>query len=149
MNNNRYCWICMVLATALMLLSIVSCQTMPATGDPIEVVKGYQPDDIPVPYGFEFDENASWAYLKFKESPLPVRSIELVYWGDRPVEEVQNWYKEQMPIHGWTLELEDQPGDLRTRFTRGDEFAEVLSKRTPDERGHHYVTRLTINVGIR
>ncbi|HIN80997.1 MAG TPA: hypothetical protein EYN00_07975 [Planctomycetes bacterium] len=149
MNNTRYCWICMVFATGLLLFSIVGCQTMGTTSDPIEVVKGYQPDDIPVPYAFEFDENRSWAYLKFKDGPLPVRSIELVYWGDRPVEEVQNWYREQMPIHGWTFQLEDQPGGLRSRFTRGDEFAEILIKRTPDERGHHYVTRLLINVGVQ
>jgi hypothetical protein len=134
---------------AVLALATAGCTAMGPPAPSIEVVNNYQPDDVPVPLNFEYDEQASWGYIKFVDAPLPMRSCELVYWGDRPIVELQSWYRSQMPKHGWNYETTDQLGETRLVFSKGPESAEILLKRTPDENGRYYVTRLIARVGVK
>ncbi|MGA1203441.1 MAG: hypothetical protein ACYTGJ_09250 [Planctomycetota bacterium] len=137
-----------ILALLIAPLALVGCQSTGELWAP-SVTQEHQPDDIPVPRQFTYDEQASWAYLEFQNARMPMRSLELVYWGERPVNELVEWYREQMPIHGWSLESEEQVGERRLVFSKDTESAEILLKRTPDENGRYYVTRLVTRVGVR
>ena len=140
----------LLLLPALLLPSLFAagCQSTGAHWSP-PVTQNHQPDDIPVPMYFDFDEQASWAYLEFQGARVPMRSIEAVYWGERPISELSAWYREQMPVHGWTLISDDQLGESRLVFSKGTESAEILMKRTPDKNGRYYVTRLVARVGVQ
>ena len=139
----------LLLTATVVLLGTAGCVGTGAPAPSIEVVENYQPDDIPVPQHFEFDERISWAYRKFEEARIPMRSMEMVYWGDRPIAELESWYRDQMPRHGWSYEKTDQLRETRLVFSKGPESAEILLKRTPDENGRYYVTRLVARVGVR
>jgi hypothetical protein len=132
----------------LLLVPMIGCQGLVPFEDSVPIVNKHQPADIPAPLGFELDEK-SWSYLKFQHAPLPMRTVEVIYWGDRPVLELTHWYMDQMPIHGWEhISGTEDLGEQQLRYRKGDEYAEVLIKRTPDERGHHYVTRLIVKIGV-
>ncbi|MGE4613917.1 MAG: hypothetical protein AAEJ46_06245 [Planctomycetota bacterium] len=134
--------------TALLILPQVGCQGLVPFEDPVPLVEKHQPDDIPAPLGFELDDE-SWSYLKFEHAPLPMRTVEVIYWGDCPVSELSDWYQDQMPIHGWEyVSTIDDLGEQQLRYRKGDEYAEVLIRRTPDENGQHYVTRLIVRIGV-
>ncbi len=133
---------------AVLILSIIGCQGLVPLEDQVPIVERHQPDDIPAPIGFELDDD-SWSYLKFEHAPLSMRTVEVIYWGDRPVAELTSWYEDQMPIHGWeAVSNFDDFGEQQMRYRKGDEYAEVFIKRTPDDQGQHYVTRLIVRIGI-
>ena len=148
-NRRSVHMLAMLAVVAPVALLSAGCQTMGAPAPSVEVVQNHQPDDVPVPQHFSFDELASWAYLKFQDARIPMRSMELVYWGDRPIQELEGWYRDQMPRHGWRHETTDQLGETRLVFSKGPESAEILLKRTPDKNGRYYVTRLVARVGVR
>jgi len=118
-------------------------------GDPVrlpEVEHAYQPSDLPIPLNFEYDEKESWAYVKFADPPLSIRSGRFVYYGDRPLQELSHWYMSQMPVEGWShVETKDQ-GSIEMVFRKGDEDAEVRLERIADKKGLHYVTRMTARI---
>ena len=148
MNDHKSVSWSVILGTMFLLGPMIGCQGLVPFEDSVPLVGKHQPADIPAPLGFELDDE-SWSYLKFQHAPLPMRTVEVIYWGDRPVEELTNWYLDQMPIHGWehisgTVDL----GEQQLRYRKGAEYAEVLIKRTPDEQGHHYVTRLIVRIGV-
>ena len=133
------------------LFGSTGCASMGPPAPSIDVVHDHQPDDIPVPRNFTYDRNelASFAYIKFQEAPrLAMRSMRLTYWGDRPVKEIENWYRQQMPLHGWRFVTADGFAETHLRFSKGPERAEIYLKRTPDENGRYYVTRLIVEVGV-
>lgn len=133
---------------ASIAVSLTGCQGLVPVEDSIPVVEGYQPDDIPAPFGFELDDE-SWSYLKFQHAPLPMRTVEVIYWGDRPVFEIASWYKEQMPIHGWEyVSGEDDLGGQQIRYRKAGEYAEVIIQRIPDGQGRNYVTKLVVRIGV-
>ena len=139
---------CMVLCCASITLILTGCQGLVPVEDSIAVVEQYQPDDIPAPFGFELD-NDSWSYLKFQHAPQPMRTVEVIYWGDRPIIELASWYKEQMPIHGWEyVSAEDYSSEQQIRYRKPGEYAEVLIQRIPDGRGKNYVTKLVVRIGV-
>jgi len=138
-------------AAALGLVSLAGCASMGPPAASIDVVHDHQPDDVPVPQHFTYDDRelASFAYIKFQEAPrLAMRSMRLTYWGDRPVQEVQRWYLDQMPKHGWRHVTTDGFVETHMRFSKGPERAEIYLKRTPDEHGRYYVTRLVVEIGV-
>lgn len=135
----------------LAAFAIPGCTSMGPPAASIDVVHDHQPDDIPVPQHFTYDdrEQASFAYIKFQEAPrLAMRSMRLTYWGDRPVNELQRWYLDQMPKHGWKHVQTDGFAETHLRFSKGPERAEIYLKRTPDEDGRYYVTRLVVEIGV-
>jgi len=139
----------LMLVVAVTLSGFISgCAGLVPPEDSIPVVDQHQPDDIPAPFGFELDPN-SWSYLKFQNAPLPMRSVEVIYWGDRPITEIASWYKEQMPFHGWEFVSDSiDAGETQLRYSKRDEYAEVLVRRMPDQDGKHYVTRLIVRIGV-
>ena len=63
---------------------------------------GYQGyNDLPVPQEFAFDSDWSWAYRRYENSALNLRSGRFRYVGDEDVGKVVNWYNGHMPLHGW------------------------------------------------
>jgi hypothetical protein len=139
------------IAAAVGVLALSGCASMGPPAASIDVVHDHQPDDVPVPQRFTYDDRelASFAYIKFQEAPrLAMRSMRLTYWGDRPVQEVQRWYLDQMPKHGWRHVTTDGFIETHMRFTKGPERAEIYLKRTPDEDGRYYVTRLVVEIGV-
>ena len=135
----------------LVLLTVIAasgCAGLVPPEDSIPVVEKHQPDDIPAPFGFELDPD-SWSYLKFQDAPLPMRSVEVIYWGDRPITEISSWYKQQMPFHGWEFVSDSiDAGETQLRYSKNAEYAEVLVRRMPDQDGKHYVTRLIVRIGV-
>lgn len=78
-----------------------------------------------------------------------MRSVEVIYWGDRPITEISSWYKQQMPIHGWEFVSDsNDAGETQLRYSKNDEYAEVLVRRMPDQNGEYYVTRLIVRIGV-
>ena len=139
---------CLALFCASITLLLTGCQGLVPVEDSIAVGERYQPDDIPAPFGFELDNN-SWSYLKFQHAPLPMRTVEVIYWGDRPIIELASWYKEQMPIHGWEyVSAQDDFGEQQIRYRKPGEYAEVLIQRIPDNQGQNYVTKLVVRIGV-
>ncbi len=80
---------------------------------PLKEPKGYsnelqQPQfqDIPIPFkgGYEYIESASFTYVSPASDSLRVAKIKIV--GDTRVDEMVEFYKRQMAIHGFKLEKE-------------------------------------------
>jgi len=118
----------------------------PAVQDAVEISRNVQYEEIPVPFGFDYDRG-SWAYEQFIDDPVCMRSCEFTYWGDRPIKEVASWYEEQMPLSGWTLSRAEQAGDIALWFSKGHEEARINLKRTVNARREGYITKLTTSIG--
>lgn len=118
------------------------CHT-PTEGIPITKGPGIQCQDIPAPLGFTFDERRSWSYDRFSFPPLNLRSCWLYYYGDRPVNELVEWYKEQMPLHEWTHMRTHGRDRKVVEFENATEIAEIEICRVPDP------TRTTLITEIR
>ncbi|MEE2889030.1 MAG: hypothetical protein VX404_01130 [Planctomycetota bacterium] len=147
-QEKTFTFVWLVMCCAAFSVSLTGCQGLVPVENSIPVVEGHQPDDIPAPLGFELDDD-SWSYLKFEHAPLPMRTVEVIYWGDRPVIELSSWYKDQMPIHGWEyVSAEDDFGEQHIRYRKAGEYADVLIKRMPDKNGENYVTRLIVRIGV-
>lgn len=115
----------------------------------LELSHEVQYNDIPVPFGFEFDNRESWAYRKFEESAMPFRSCELVYYGDRPLRHLANWYESQMPVHDWTHERTTEDNVIHLVFSKGIEATEIELRRTLDRDGREPVTQVKCKITAR
>ena len=93
-----FLWIALVVAP----VALTGCQTTGGLWTPT-ITQNHQPDDIPVPQFFEFDDQASWAYLTFQNARMPMRSLEAVYWGDRPINELASWYRDHLRVDRGSL----------------------------------------------
>ncbi len=114
--------VCFLGAVALLVAVTSLGSGCVSAGGPIngvQVTKDVQYQDIPVPMNFSFDSKKSWAYTRFEEGPLGLRSFELVYWGDRPLRELSEWFKDQMPKHDWHLTDTLGGRDIRLVFAKG------------------------------
>ncbi|MCI0650319.1 MAG: hypothetical protein L0Z55_00400 [Planctomycetes bacterium] len=138
--------ICAFVAGAMFAVS--GCADSPAKAN-VEVVKDRQYADIPVPDGFHLDGNRNWAYEKFMDPPVGMRVCEMVYWGDRPLKELTNWYLEQMPLCDWKHETTIEQDGVEITFTKRAEKATIKIERAADSRSHGYVTKLVTCVGAR
>ena len=136
---------CALVVSSLVLSGCITPNELPS----VDVAQNIQYDDIPVPLGFAYDTDESWAYLKFESGPAAMRSCELVYWGDRPLKELANWYLEQMRLEGWHHERTDEHDDICLHFAKNSENAEILLERTVNKRREGFVTRLTTRIGVR
>ena len=114
----------------------------------VETQSGNQYDDIPVPAGFEYDSK-SWDYVGFPPpSPVAMRSCELIYWGDRTVQRLADWYMEQMPLAGWQHVRTDEVGTVHMHFQKGIEKAEIILNRRVAADRNGYITRITARLGV-
>lgn len=95
------------LLAAVILISAAGCYL------PLDEPKGYsnklqQPQfqDIPIPFkgGYEFLESSSFTYVAPGSDSLRVARIKVV--GDTRVDEIVEFYKRQMAIHGFKLTRE-------------------------------------------
>ena len=138
---------CMGLVLGLATMSVGCFPSIPLPG--VEVARNVQYDDIPVPLGFEYDDNKSWAYLRFEEGPVAMRSCEFVYWGDRPLTDLASWYLEQMRLEGWAHDRTDEHGDISLHFSKNRESAEIYLERAVNDRREGYITKLTARIGAK
>ena len=60
------------------------------------ITNAYQPRDVPIPLGFEFQPKDSFAYVG------AFRVAELRYIGEGLVERIAEFYEDQLPKHGWS-----------------------------------------------
>ena len=60
------------------------------------ITNQYQPRDLPIPKGFDFLPNDSFAYVG------SFRVVDLQYIGDGLVEHVANFFDDQLPRDGWS-----------------------------------------------
>jgi hypothetical protein len=153
MMHHKFGLVAIALVSGTLLSALgLGCASMGPPAPSIPVVHDFQPDDVPVPQHFTYDDHelASFAYIMFQDSPrLPMRSMRLTYWGDRPIQEIAAWYQKQMPLHGWTYHETVGYSETHLRFSKGLERAEIFLKRTPDENGRYYVTRLIVEIGVK
>jgi hypothetical protein len=54
-----------------------------------------------------------------------------------------------MPLHGWKHIRTDSLTESHMTFGKGHELAEIYLKRTPDEHGRYYVTRLIVEIRVK
>ncbi len=128
----------------------VGCVTVMPPTERLEVSTDRQYQDIPVPFEFEYDRQKSWAYTRFEDKPLNLRSCVLVYWGDSPVRQVREWYLDQMPKHDWVFEETMRKSQSqRMIFSKGSEIAKIDVRRMPTGVGQERVTRVMADIGLR
>lgn len=144
-RRSRLIW---VVAVALIGLAGNSgCQMFIYPELPIpDISRDVQYNDIPVPFAFEFDNKKSWIYRKFEDGPLPFRSAELIYWGDRPVLHLASWYESQMPKHGWKFQRSRDTDGIQLVFNKGIEVAEVNLERTIAHNARDRITKVSCRI---
>ena len=135
------------IVVAGLAMSLTGCVTGSSVHG-IEVTRGVQYQDIPVPIDFDFDTDRSWCFQRFENPPVNLRSFELVYWGNRPLTELREWYVAQMRVHAWRLEDTLDQQSIRLTFTKGSEKAEIVLERRLEPLGHDYLTKVTARVGV-
>ncbi|MGE3165640.1 MAG: hypothetical protein AB7O52_12090 [Planctomycetota bacterium] len=118
----------------------------PAENEVIEVSHNTQYNDLPVPFGFDFDQRESWAYREFEEAAMPFRSCSQVYWGDQPIRHLATWYESQMGQYGWHHEQTIEGKSIQLIFTKGIERSEIDLVRTIDRGGRDPITKLTCRI---
>jgi hypothetical protein len=77
--------------------------------------------DVPVPAGFKFkgDQSSDRVVGGF-------RAVEHVYEGDSPLRQIAEFYRRQMPTHGWTQKEETfSGGRQRFMFTKGGDTCNI------------------------
>jgi len=126
--------------------ALTGCQGWFKPVEPVQYVQNFQPSDLPVPLNFQYSEDESWAQIRFAEAPLHVRMGRFVYYGNRPMREVANWFLEQMPVEGWTHANTSEKGDIRVFFEKRDEQAEIHLERVVDDQGEFYITRVVAHI---
>ena len=114
----------------------------------MEVSHGIQYQDIPAQIDFDFDTQNSWCFKRFENPPIGLRSFELIYWGDRPLAELRDWYLDQMRRHDWQVTNTIDQQTVRLIFTKGTEQAEIVLERRLEPLGHDYLTKVTARVGV-
>jgi hypothetical protein len=114
-----------VLTALLMVaasLAAAGCEPRPA--GPLVLTSSAQPPfvDVPVPMGFEREEDKSMA-----RTSDAGRVAHLVYWGKAPVQAVSRFYKKEMTrTHGWTRGPESlADGAMEITFTKAGAIAVV------------------------
>ncbi len=134
------------IAVAALGAILSGCASWTETVRTPEVETTYQPSDLPIPLNFDYEETESWAYVKFADPPLNVRSGKFVYYGVRPLQEISHWYLSQMPVEGWVHVGTDDRKEIHMQFRKGFEDAEITLERIADRKGHRYMTRLTARI---
>ena len=77
--------------------------------------------DLPVPIGFKLAESISRDF-----ESAGVRFVDHTYVGRDDKFEVERFYSEQMPQHGWVFQSKRMVrGDITLRYDKGQESAEV------------------------
>ena len=84
--------------------------------------------DIPLPAGFEFERKGSFV---FQNSRMDVGRIQ--YAGRAPIEEVAQFYLDEMTNYNWTLLNVTEYGSITLYFEKPNKAAQVLL--TPKVRG--------------
>jgi len=72
--------------------------------------------DVPIPANFKLQQQGSYS---FESSGL--RAAVLKYKGQASLEQIVNFYKEQMPMHNWVLLNTMEYGDCLMNFDRDEE----------------------------
>lgn len=137
------------------LLLLVGCGSVSPRPEIEGISWGYQGyDDLPVPQDFTFDDSdRSWAYRRYENSALNLRSGVFRYVGDRDVGQLVNWYNQQMPEHDWeqaSLDKDQAGWKARLVFTKekGSEAAVVdLVREAGPEKAEPFTT-ITVTVGV-
>lgn len=94
--------------------------------------------DVPVPAGFRFAPQESYSF-----ESSGVRVGVLKYQGKADVEQVMNFYKEQMPMYNWSLLNVVEYGDRLINFERENETCIV----TLSSKGNNIA--ITLSLGPR
>ena len=97
-------------------------------GEPIEELSNAIPiapdsriPDIPVPAGFNFDREHSFV---FQNSRLDVGRIQ--YYGKASVEDVAQFYLDEMTQHNWELQNVTEHGTIMLFFDKPSKSCQVL-----------------------
>jgi hypothetical protein len=121
-----------MMACALVALS-VGCASTGSTrssepGEPIEELSNAIPiapesriPDIPVPAGFNFDREHSFV---FQNSRLDVGRIQ--YIGRAAIEDVAQFYLDEMPQHNWELQNVTEHGTIMLFFDKPTKSCHVM-----------------------
>lgn len=90
----------------------------PATKEPasLEPQTTLKFNDIPAPVGFKFISNESYSF-----ESAGVRAGVLKYKGKVDIDEVANFYKDQMPLYNWNLLNTIEYGERILNFDREQE----------------------------
>jgi hypothetical protein len=114
--------------------------------------QGY--DDLVAPQEFTFDDSdRSWAYRRYENTALNLRSGVFRYVGDKDVGQLVNWYNRQMPLHDWEQVAKDmEPSGKKARlvFTKAKGFEEVvvdITREVGPTRPEPF-TVITISIGV-
>ena len=129
----------MILLCALLVASIGCARNTAATvGESGEATEEIAPGmplapdfriaDIPLPAGFDFVRKGSFV---FQNSRMDVGRIQ--YSGRAPIEEVAQFYLDEMTNYNWTLLNVTEYGSITLYFEKPDKAAQVLL--TPKVRG--------------
>ncbi len=137
---------------ALLFLAAPGCKAPLAPIRGPEVIHNHQPQDLPVPVNFKLSDDPyeTWANVSFAGEPLYLRTGKYTYYGDRPLPQVATWYKDQMPIEGWEyIDRSSQNDEIKLRFEKPRESAEISLKLIPDKQGQFYITKLVARIRPR
>ena len=95
---------------------------------------------------FTFDESdSSWAYRRYENSALNLRSARFRYVGDRDVRQLVSWFNEQMPHHGWKqTTLDKDRGGRRARLVFNNATSEAAVIDIVRESGPNHPDPLTV-----
>ena len=107
--------------TALLLLSAIfsGCASFPgreSSASTLQAQSILKFSDLPVPAGFKMLPKDSYCF-----ESAGVRAGLLRYQGRATLDQVVNFYKEQMPMYNWTLVNTTQYGDCIMNFDREQE----------------------------
>ncbi len=115
-------------AAAILLAAVPGCENPPrvVTPDPPTSKTDVRHPDLPAPEGFVYDTNIT------DTSPTGAfRVITQALSGkNRRVEGAAKFYKEVLPVHGWTLEGEEgtAAGPMKLAFVKKDERCRIEIK---------------------
>ena len=106
---------------------------------PLEMGSKLQFPDIPVPFGFKLLASKSYAH-----EAATFRFASLKYEGEEPIDEVVNFYKNQMVVQNWKLERVEGLYTYKVlHFTNKKESCIVhVSNRKDDTRIEIQINRL-------
>ena len=77
------------------------------------IINDYQPRDVSIPRGFEYLPKESFSYVG------SFRVVDLHYNGETLVEDVAEFFEDQMPRHGWQYYRREGVTNLTLVFVNG------------------------------
>jgi len=104
--------------TCFLLTGIIGCASLSSKSTPqsLQVQAMLKFPDLPIPAGFKFLAKDSYS---FENSGI--RAGLLRYQGKATLDQVVNFYKEQMPMYNWTLLNITEYGDCIMNFEQEQE----------------------------